>query len=124
MEYYFKRQEISGDKVLFVLVLDKKASKERILIGNEIEITKRLWDDTDAGIYYDMTRPLGTLFKGFKRDNEAELIGKGFMPLWNALHSNRWKQLELEEVSSSFCSEMYQTRDPLSISKVVKYVLN
>lgn len=40
MEYHFKRQEISGDRLLFALSLDKKSAKERILIGSEIEIKK------------------------------------------------------------------------------------
>ena len=40
MEYHFKRQEISGDRVLFALSLDKKSEKERILIGTETEIIK------------------------------------------------------------------------------------
>ena len=53
MEYHFKRQEINGDRVLFALSLDKKSAKERILVGSEIEITKKLWNDPDADVFYD-----------------------------------------------------------------------
>ena len=62
MEYHFKRQETSGDRVLFALSLDKKSRKERILIGSETEIIKRLWNDPGAMVYYDEVHPIGTLF--------------------------------------------------------------
>ena len=48
MEYHFKRQDIRGDRLLLTLSLDKKSAKERILIGTEIEITKKLWIDPYA----------------------------------------------------------------------------
>lgn len=89
MEYHFKRQEISGDRVLFALSLDKKSAKERILVGTDIEITKRLWNDPDAEVFYDETRPLGTLFMNYRRDETDGWTDRGFMPLWNALHTNR-----------------------------------
>ena len=68
MEYHFKRQEISGDRVLFALSLDKKSEKERILIGTETEIIKKLWGDPSAKIYYDEVHPIGTLFINKRQD--------------------------------------------------------
>ncbi len=120
MEYHFARQEISGDRVLFALSLDKKSAKERILIGTEIEITKRLWNDPDAEIFYDETRPLGTLFMNYRQDKADGWTERGFMPLWNALHTNRWKQPELEQLAADFCTEMYQSGDPLSIYTTIR----
>jgi len=75
----------------------------------------KVWNDPDAEIFYDETRPLGTLFMNYKRDETDGWTGRGFMPLWNALHTNRWKQPELEQTAADFCEEMYQSGDPLSI---------
>ena len=119
MEYHFKRQETGGDRVLFTFTLDKKSGKERILIGTETEIIKRLWNDPDAKIYYDEAHPIGTLFIN-KRQDGTDWTGKGFMPLWNALHSNRWKQPELEQSAADFCAEMYQSGNPLAIYTAIR----
>ncbi len=121
MEYHFTRQEPGGDNVLFVLTLDKKAGKERILIGTEIEITKKLWNDNGAEIYYDESCPLGTLFMKYSRDDGIDgWIDRGFTPLWNALHTNRWKQPELEQAASDFCNKMYNTRYPLFMYAAIR----
>ena len=119
MEYHFKRQEISGDRVLFALSLDKKSGKERILIGSETEIIKKLWNDPDAMVYYDEIHPIGTLFIN-KRSDGTDWTDRGFMPLWNALHSNRWKQPELEQAASDFCAKMYQSGDPFAIYTAIR----
>ena len=120
MEYHFKRQEISGDRVLFALILDKKASKERILIGTELNIEKRLWNDPDAEIFYDETHPMGTLFMNFIQDKTDRWTDTGFMPLWKALHTNRWEQPALEQAAANFCDEMYHTGEPLSMYAAIR----
>lgn len=120
MEYRFKRQETGTDRVLFALSLDKKSSKERILIGTEMEIVKRLWDNPEAEIFYDETRPLGTLFMKYRQDGTDGWTDRGFMPLWNALHTNRWKQPELEQAAADFCTEMYQSGGPLSMYAAIR----
>ena len=119
MEYHFERQEITGDRVLFSLSLDKKSGKERILIGTETEIIKRLWGDSDAKIYYDEVNPIGTLFIN-KRQDGTDWTDRGFMPLWNALHTTRWKQPELERSAASFCTDMYQSGDPFAIYTAIR----
>ena len=120
MEYHFKRQEISGDRVLFALILDKKASKERILIGTELNIEKRLWNDPDAEILYDETQPMGTLFMNFRQDGPDKWTDRGFMPLWKALHTNRWGQPALEQLAAEFCAEMYHTGEPISMYAAIR----
>jgi hypothetical protein len=121
MEYHFKRQETGGDKVIFALTLDKKTGKERIIIGTEIEITKRLWDDPDADVYYDKIRPIGSLFIDYRQDDGIDgLIDSGFMPLWNALHTNRWRPPGLEQAASDFCIKMYDTGYPLSMYAAIR----
>jgi len=119
MEYHFKRQKISGDRVLFTLSLDKKSGKERILIGSETEIIKKLWDDPEADVYYDEVHPIGSLFMRISSD-ETDWTDRGFMPLWKALHSMRWKQPELEQATADFCTEMYQSGDPLALYTAIR----
>ena len=119
MEYHFERQEITGDRVLFALSLDKKSGKERILIGTETEIIKRLWGYPDAKIYYDEVHPIGTLFIN-KRQDGTDWTDRGFMPLWHALHTTRWKQPELERSAASYCSEMYRSGDPFAIYTAIR----
>ena len=119
MEYHFKRQEISGDRVLFVLSLDKKSGKERILIGSETEIIKKLWNDSDAMVYYDEVQPIGTLLIN-KRPNGTDWTEKGFMPLWKALHTTRWKQPELEQAAAGFCVKTHQSSDPFAIYAAIR----
>ena len=119
MEYHFKRQEINGDRVLFALSLDKKSLKERILIGTETEIIKRLWNDPEAEVYYDEVHPIGALFMR-KSSDETDWTDRGFMPLWKALHTTRWKQPELEQNATDFCTKKYQSGDPLAIYAAIR----
>ena len=119
MEYHFKRQQISGDRVLFALSLDKKSGKERILIGTEPEIVKRLWIDPEADVYYDEVHPIGTLFMR-KENDGTDWTDRGFMPLWKALHTTRCKQPELEQAAADFCTEKYQSDNPLAMYAAIR----
>ena len=60
MEMEFVRHEPCYDRILFVLTLDRKKMKERILIGEELQVRFRLQGDMDADVLCDTTRPLGT----------------------------------------------------------------
>ena len=48
MEMEFVRHEPCYDRILFVLTLDRKKMKERILIGEELQVRFRLQGDMDA----------------------------------------------------------------------------
>lgn len=56
----------------------------------------------------------------YRQDKTDGWTDRGFMPLWNALHTNRWKQPELEQAAADFCREMYQNGDPLSIYTAIR----
>ena len=58
MEMEFVRHEPCYDWILFVLTLDRKKMKERILIGEELQVRFRLQGDMDADVLCDTTRPL------------------------------------------------------------------
>ena len=90
MENQFTRSTPCYDRLLFVLSLDRKRMKERILIGDAQQIQFRLEGSGDASVLYDATRPLGTLLVDFEHDGDGAWNRLGLMPLHDALHTNRW----------------------------------
>ena len=115
MENRFIRHEPCFERILFVLTLDRKKMKERILIGKEQQIRFRLNGSQNAEVLCDMTRPLGTLLINFERDTDRDWNLYGLSPLRQALHSNRWKQPELEQAASKFLWGKYLSNDPLKM---------
>ena len=73
MENQFIRHEPCFERILFVLTLDRKKMKERILIGEEQQIRFRLNGSQNAEVLCDMTRPLGTFLINFERDTDRDL---------------------------------------------------
>lgn len=69
---------------------------------------------------FDETHPLGKLIVGFERDEQRDWNEFGLMPLYNALHTNRWQQPGLEQTSSTFLSEKYATCDPVRMYAAVR----
>ena len=55
MENQFIRHEPCFERILFVLTLDRKKMKERILIGEEQQIRFRLNGSQNAEVLCDMT---------------------------------------------------------------------
>lgn len=113
MEMEFVRHEPCYDRILFVLTLDRKKMKERILIGEELQVRFRLQGDMDADVLCDITRPLGTFLAEFEHDTDGEWNRFGLAPLREALHSNRWKQPALEQAAGEFLKAKFDTGDPL-----------
>ena len=72
MENQFIRHEPCFERILFVLTLDRKKMKERILIGEEQQIRFRLNGSQNAEVLCDMTRPLGTFLINFERDTDRD----------------------------------------------------
>lgn len=113
MGFEFIRHKPLYDRILLVLTLDRQKMKERILIGEELQIRFRLQGYTDADVLCDVTRPLGTMLSDFEHDPDGEWNRLGLMPLREALHSNRWKQPGLEQASGDFLAKKYLTYDPV-----------
>ena len=113
MDFEFVRHEPLYDRILLVLTLDKQKMKERILIGEELQIRFRLQGYADAEVLCDITRPLGTMLSAFEHDPDGEWNRFGLMPLREALHSNRWKQPGLEQASGDFLAKKYLTGNPV-----------
>ena len=115
MKYTFKRHDPIPGSIVFVLILDMKRKKERILIGNENYVELRLRGSEEDNIFYDRTAPLGSLLMNFHQDLGRAWNEYGFMPFWNALHSNRWKQTELEKMGFDFLRSRFENGYPLDI---------
>ena len=113
MEYQFVRHEPCFDKILFALTLDRKKMKERILTGNEHAIRSRLCGNQNAEVICDVVRPLGTFLIDFEQDPDGGWNLYGLSPLRDALHSNRWKQPDLEKTTGMFLQQKYQSGDPV-----------
>lgn len=58
--------------------------KERILIGEELQVRFRLQGDMDADVLCDTTRPLGTFLAEFEHDPDGEWNRFGLAPLRDA----------------------------------------
>lgn len=104
MDFEFIRHELLYDRILLVLTLDRLKMKERLLIGEELQIQFRL-GYSDAEVLCDVTRPLGTMLSAFENDLDSEWNRLGLMPLREALHSNRWKQPGLKQASGDFLAK-------------------
>ena len=116
MNYTFDRHEPLYDRMVFVLSLDMKKKKERILIGDESRIAQCLkTGNPEHELFYDKLRPLGTLLATFQPDSARSWDVSGFQPLWNALHSNRWKQPAFEKTAADFFKAQWEQGEPLSI---------
>ena len=70
MKYTFSRHDPIPGSIVFVLILDMKRKKERILIGNENYIELRLRGSEEDNIFYDRTAPLGSLLMNFHQDTD------------------------------------------------------
>ena len=111
----FVRHEPCYDRILFVLTLDRKKMKERILIEKELEIRFRLQGSMEADILCDLTRPLGSFLTEFEHDPDGDWNLYGLSPLREALHSNRWKQPALEQTAGDFLRKKFDSGDPLQM---------
>ena len=78
MVYEFGKNINGFGRVVFALSLDKKRMRERIVIGKEHDVKSRLADSSSEGaVYYDETRPLGSLLINFESDKNGD---------WNTHH--------------------------------------
>ena len=75
MRYDFDSMQPIQDKVIFALILDKKKSKERIIVGLEDEV-KKLLQNENGDVYFDKTSPLGQLLFDFESESADEWVDK------------------------------------------------
>ncbi|MCI9076632.1 MAG: hypothetical protein HFH10_12735 [Dorea sp.] len=112
-EESFVRHQPCGDRIVFALALDRKKMKERIMVGKADQIFRGISENMDAELLCDMTRPLGTFLTDFENDMQGDWNRSGIMPLYDALHVNRWKQPPLEQQAGDFLRGKYAAPDPV-----------
>ena len=105
MDFEFVRNEPLYDRVLLVLTLDRQKMKERILIGEELQIRFRLQGYDDADVLCDVPRPLGTMLSAFEHDSDGEWNRLCLIPLRKSLDSNRGNQPKLEKSAGDVLSK-------------------
>ena len=120
MNYTFDRHDPAPDRIVLALILDMKRKKERILIGSENRIESHLRGSEEDDIYYDRIAPLGNLLMNFHQDTDRTWNQYGFMPLWDALHTNRKKQPELEATAFNFLRSKYEGGYPLDTYAAIR----
>jgi len=67
MKYEFTLKKQGLKRIVLALTLDKKKLTERIIIGEPEQIKLR-FEHESGNVYYDKTRPLGSLFVDFEKD--------------------------------------------------------
>ena len=78
MVYDFTSRERGFGRVVFALTLDKKHMTERVVVGKSEDARRRL-DGGESEVYYDGTRPLGTLLFNFEGDKKGEWNKNGII---------------------------------------------
>jgi hypothetical protein len=95
MKYDFTSRERDFGRIVFVLTLDHKKMTERIVIARSDEARLRLERGADD-VYYDETRPLGTLLLNFESDKagvwnkNAAILCESYAKAF-PLDAQRWK---------------------------------
>lgn len=121
MVYDFTSREREVGRVVFALTLNKKRMTERIVIGRNDDARMRL-ESGGGGVYYDETRPLGSLLFSF----EADKIGD-----WNrhgiTLHESyaktfpreaeRWR---MAEPVSKYLRGKYDSGEPSAMFAAIR----
>lgn len=119
MKYDFTRREASFGRKVFVLTLDRKAMTERIIIGETEEARRRL-EYGEGDVFYDETRPLGSLLFNFEADSErkwnvnAMLLHDSYRKI---VQSERWK---LTEKPNAFLREKYESGEPAAMFAAIR----
>lgn len=120
MDYQFNDFYYTSDRIVFAVVLDKQKMKERILVGTDFSIQKKLRGEKCQGIYYDVTRPLGTLVIDFYSDLERKWNTDVIMELREALSLSGKKRTLCENKPMNFLAAQYESNIPERMFAAIK----
>jgi len=121
-DYDFTSAERELGRVVFSLTLDKKGLEERIVIGKAEETRRRLDGGADCDVYYDETRPLGSLLLTFEADKGREWNKNGMVLRESygkviPFESDRW---EMAAPVSAFLSKKYESGEPSAVFAAIR----
>jgi hypothetical protein len=124
--YDFTSRKREMGRVVFALTLDKKRMTERISIGRADDVRRRLeYGEDGYDIYFDETRPLGSLLINFESDTNGdwnrygmllrESYGKeNILPITGAA---RWKMVA---PASEFFHDKYKDGEPSAMFAAIR----
>jgi hypothetical protein len=116
MEYDFTGREREFGRVVFALTLDRKHMTERVVIGRTDEARRRL-KTGEGEVFYDETRPLGSLLLTFEADKKGEwnkngmVLRKSYAKTFPR-DAERWK---IAVPVSEFLRVKYESGEPSAI---------
>ena len=121
MGYDFTSRERDFGRVVFALTLDKKRMTERVVIGRTDDTRRRL-ESGEGEVYFDGTRPLGSLLLSFESDKTGEWNRQGMIlrdSYSRALprESARWK---MAAPVSDFLSGKYKGGEPSAMFAAIR----
>jgi hypothetical protein len=121
MVYDFTSREREFDRVVFALALDKKRTAERIVIGRAEEARRRL-ERGEGEVFFDETRPLGSLLFHFESDKKGEwnkngMVLRGSYAKGFPLESERWK---MAAPASDYLRGKYESGEPSAMFAAVR----
>ncbi len=115
MDFNFGEKRLILGRIIFVLCLDRKKMKERIIVGEESEV-RRLLELGNGDVYFDVINPLGHMLFTFEQDQER-LWNVNNMQLFESykklFNRERWKSTEQ---ANAFLRQKYKNGVP-----VIKY---
>ncbi|MCL1882474.1 MAG: hypothetical protein FWF81_01800 [Defluviitaleaceae bacterium] len=119
--YDFTSKEPEFGRVVFALTLDRKKLAEKIIIGRVDEVRRKL-NGGDGDIYYEGTRPLGSLLLHFESDINGDW-NMNISPLCESYtkifprHSARWKMVAPVQ---KFLTEKYNSGEPSAMFAAIR----
>ncbi|MDR1536846.1 MAG: hypothetical protein LBU32_02415 [Clostridiales bacterium] len=121
MEYDFTKRERDFGRIVFALTLDRKKMTERVIVGRNTEVSLR-FERGIGEVYYDETRPLGSLLIGLEADptrqwnvNAAILrdsCGKVF-----PFDAQRWMQ---SAPVADYLAQKYESGEPSAMFAAIR----
>ncbi len=97
--------------VILALTIDKARGRERIVIGEEHHVRRRL-EGHDSDVLYDMERPLGELLFSHEKQLDKDWNAEVIFPLKKALTSTQGRR-EYEVSAWEFLQEKEKSHDPI-----------
>ena len=121
MRYNFGSQEREFGRVVFALTLNLKRMTERIIIGRTDDVRERLESKTGE-VYYDETRPLGSLLLTFESGKTGEWNRNGVVlrdsyKMVFPMEAERWR---MAAPVSDFLRRKYESGEPSAMFAAIR----
>jgi hypothetical protein len=117
MDYDFTSRERDFGRVVLAVTLDKKRMAERIIIGRTDEVRRQL-DGKSGEVYYDETRPLGSLLLTLEGDKKNAWNEQG--AVLRESFDNEYGRWEMTAPVSDYLRGKYETGEPSAMFAAIR----